>query len=77
MRLDQKVNKRPKKLYILYDGRAHTDVDSASVMETAHSEEECWEADGAYGDGCLWYEYDIINGSELINGKPRPDLYTH
>jgi len=65
--------RKPTKVFILYDGRAHFDVDSAAIMVTADSEKEARSYKGDYGDDCLWYEYEM-KGHEAINGKPRPDL---
>lgn len=50
------------KIFVLYDGRAHSDIDSAQVMVCAHSEEECKSVGNDYGNDCLWVEYVIQNG---------------
>jgi len=63
-----------KKLFILYDGRAHHDEDDAAVLCTAFSEKEAKEDLELFPQDSLWFEYDIIDGYKAENGKARYDL---
>lgn len=65
-----------KKMFILYDGRAMSgDLDDASVMDTAETEEEAADTGRTTwaGHDAIWYEYHQ-QGDKLVNGKPRHDL---
>lgn len=42
------------RLYIVYDGRAMYDVDSASVFTTANSLKEAREDAKSYGEGVIY-----------------------
>ena len=60
--------------FILYDARAHSIGEDASIMVTADDEKETQNHNGDYGDDCLWYEYEF-DGKAATNGKPRHGLY--
>lgn len=63
-----------EKLFVLYDGRAKSDIDDASIYVTASTEQEAIEdgKDSSWHDG-VWYEYEV-SGKALINEKHRPDI---
>jgi hypothetical protein len=64
-----------EKVYILYDFRAKSgDTDDAAVISSTWSEEGTKQDKSLKDqfDG-IWYEYDI-QGSFMVNGKPRWDL---
>jgi hypothetical protein len=63
------------KCFVLYDGRAKSgDTDDASVLITAHSEQEA-RKDGREWSGydAIWYEYDVVKGV-ATNEKARWDI---
>ncbi len=64
------------KLFLLYDGRAKMgEPEDATVMDTAHSEEEArrsGEQDWVEYDA-IWYE-DDVDGDRLINEEARWDI---
>jgi hypothetical protein len=57
------------KMYIIYDGRARYDVDSATVLDTADSFEEAIQASANAPEDSVVFAYDIDNNGDLINGK--------
>lgn len=72
------------KVYVLYDGRAHTmDTDYCSVIDTAITEREARaisrdnRANG-YCVDALWFEYDEETQPDgrvfIVNEWARPDL---
>ena len=63
-----------KKLFILYDGRAHADEDDATVLCTAYNEREAKEDKEMFPEDSLWFEYEVVEGKELVNGRARYDL---
>jgi hypothetical protein len=73
-----------RKSFVLYDGRAWTDVSTASVYTTAEDEDDAlyislYADDNGCGDG-LWCEYDVEekDGQQLlVNEKRRPDIMEH
>jgi hypothetical protein len=73
---DRAQEARPKKVFILYDGRAkYGDTDDAAVLCTAGSEREArHDSRTTFSriDG-IWYEYDLVN-NEAVNEQVRWDL---
>ena len=63
------------KCFVLHDGRAKSgDTDDASVLITAHSEQEARkDGRGWSGYDAIWYEYDVVNG-QAVNEKARWDI---
>ena len=62
------------KFYIIYDGRAFYDTDSASVLFTTDDLDEAIKsANEDFGDACI-VEYDD-NGKKLINEHVMWDCY--
>lgn len=61
------------KYYMVYDGRAHTDEDSASILECIGEttrEKAIAEFKNSWGDtDSILFEYDI-SGETLSNGVP-------
>jgi hypothetical protein len=56
------------KKYIIYDGRATSDTDDASVMECCDTLKEAITNAPDYGNGCCIWSYDV-KGKNLINEK--------
>ena len=65
-----------KKTFVLYDGRAVVDTDSALAMDTAYSENEARKIglDDWGGYDYIWWEYDVNSNNVLSNGVCRADL---
>jgi hypothetical protein len=60
------------KTYVIYDGRARSDIDSATALDTADTLEEAREAVRVYGLDSVIVEYDqeVKDGqSELSNPR--------
>jgi len=43
-------------MFILFDGRAHHDIDDAAVLTTAQTKKEAKKQNFDHGDGCIWYD---------------------
>lgn len=67
------------KMFLLYDGRAKSgETEDATVMDTAHSEEEARQSGEKNwaGHDAIWYECDVddAGAGNPINEKPRWDI---
>jgi hypothetical protein len=62
------------KTYIIYDGRARSDIYSASCLDTADTLKEARAAAKSQGSGCVIVEYDRANdpksGTDVLS-NPR------
>ena len=56
-----------KRLYIIYDGRAIDDTDSAAIMVTCDSLKESRGWKGDFGNGCVIYSYAIKKKNKQTN----------
>jgi len=65
-------------LYLLYDGRAHNNVDDATVLDTAHTKEEAkkiWKENGRDG---LVVKYKVVGeDNSLIEPEEMYEFFNN
>ncbi len=64
-------------VFILYDGRAHQDIDRATAFATAHNRKEVRQINREAPELArlgLWVEYEKHTDGSLVQVGERPEL---